>query len=226
MQTLYFTLAVFTAFHVVPAFGPVRRMLIGVLGKAPYIVGYSMISLGLLGWVGIAYAEAPYIEVWPQWPWTRWAPALLMVPACVLVVGSLVHANPLSVGVKADRFDPERPGIVSVTRHPLIWGLTLWAVAHMIPNGDQASLVMFGFFAALGLAGPMSLDAKAKRKLGPERWAELAAPTSSVPFWAALSGRAGIDWAGVLRVPTLGGLALYAVLIAGHLHAVGADPLP
>ena len=74
METLLLTIGVFIAFHIVPAIGPVRRGLIKVLGKAPYIVGYSMISLGLLGWVGIAYGEAEYVELWAQAEWMRWVP--------------------------------------------------------------------------------------------------------------------------------------------------------
>lgn len=226
MQALLLSLGVFTAFHVIPALPPVRRALIGAMGVAAYIVGYSMISLGLLGWVGVAYAQAEVVELWPQAVWTRWSPTLLMLPACVLLVGAFVHANPLSVAARSQGFDAQRPGIVSVTRHPLMWALILWAGAHIPPNGDAASLVMFGFFALLGLAGPKSLDAKARRQLGEAEWARLAAATASVPFWAALWGRARIDWARVLCAPTLGGLVLYAVLMGGHLFVIGVSPLP
>jgi len=226
METLLLTIGVFIAFHIVPAIGPVRRGLIKVLGKAPYIVGYSMISLGLLGWVGIAYSEAEYVELWAQAEWMRWVPLVAMYPACVFLVGTLVHANPLSVGVRGDRFDPEEPGIVSVTRHPLMWSLLLWSGAHIVPNGDLASVLMFGLFTLLGAFGPMSLDAKARRQLGAERWAELAGPTSNVPFAAALLGRTKVDWGMVLCRPTIGGMILYAVLLGGHFYAIGVDPLP
>lgn len=226
MADLILTLVVFAVFHMIPALGPVRRALVGAIGKAPYIVGYSMISIGLLGWVGVAYANAEYVHLWDQAYWMRWVPVVLMVPACMLLVGALTHANPLSVSLRAEGFNPEKPGIVSITRHPLIWGLVLWAVAHVIPNGDGASLVMFGFFALLGLVGPKSLDAKARRTLGEERWAELAGRTSSVPLLAVLRGRAAIDWPNVLCQPLIGGMVLYAVLMGGHLFAIGASPLP
>ncbi len=29
-------------------------------------------------------------------------------------------------------------------RHPMLWGAVIWAVAHLLVNGDQASLVLFG----------------------------------------------------------------------------------
>lgn len=226
MQTLLITIAVFIVFHIVPAIGPVRSGLIATIGKAPYIVGYSMISLGLLGWVGIAYSEAEYIELWQQAEWMRWVPVFVMYPACVLLVGTLVHANPLSVGVRGASYNPEKPGIVSVTRHPLMWSLVFWSTAHIVPNGDAASLVMFGLFTALGLFGPLSLDAKARRQLGAERWAELAGPTSNVPFLAIVRGRTPADWGNVLCQPTIGGMVLYAVLMGAHPFVIGASPLP
>ena len=231
METLLITIAVFIAFHMVPAIGPIRRGLISVVGQVPYIVGYSMLSLGLLGWVGVAYAEADYVELWQQATWMRWVPLVLMYPACALLVGSLAHANPLSVefragGLRGDPFNPEKPGIVSVTRHPLMWSFVLWAVAHMVPNGDVASLLMFGLFALLGLAGPKILDAKAKRKLGAEKWAELSGPTSNVPFIAILKGSIPADWGNVFCQPAIGGMILYAVLMGGHIFVIGASPLP
>jgi len=29
-------------------------------------------------------------------------------------------------------------------RHPMLWGVVVWAVAHLLVNGDQASIVLFG----------------------------------------------------------------------------------
>ena len=226
MQTLLLTIGVFIAFHVIPAIGPVRRAMISTIGKVPYIVGYSMISLGLLGWVGIAYSEAEYVELWETAEWMRWVPVVLMYPACALLVGSLAHANPLSVGMRGDQFNPQKPGIVSVTRHPLMWALLLWSIAHMVPNGDAASLVMFGLFTLLGAFGPMSLDAKARHKLGEERWAELAGPTSHVPFVAILRGSIPGDWGNVFCQPAIGGMILYGVLMGAHPFVIGMSPLP
>ncbi len=34
-------------------------------------------------------------------------------------------------------------GIFSVTRHPLTWGIALWASAHLLANGDLVSLIFF-----------------------------------------------------------------------------------
>lgn len=38
-----------------------------------------------------------------------------------------------------------------VMRHPMLWGTVIWAVAHLLVNGDQASILMFGGIGAWAL---------------------------------------------------------------------------
>ena len=62
--------------------------------------------------------------------------------------------------------DDPATGILRITRHPFLWGGLIWAVTHFIANGDLASLVLFGGFVVLTIAGPISIDRKRARKLG------------------------------------------------------------
>ena len=75
-----------------------------------------------------------------------------MLPAFVLVVLGLRTPNPTAVGMEglAAR-SPE--GIVRVTRHPLLIGIGLWALVHLVANGDVASFLFFGALAVTALAG-------------------------------------------------------------------------
>ena len=50
-----------------------------------------------------------------------------------------------------------------VTRHPFLIGVGLWAVLHLVANGDVASFIFFGAFAVTALAGTVSIDAKRRR---------------------------------------------------------------
>ncbi len=226
MSNLLLALGVFITFHAIPAAAPVRRALIEKFGKTVYIVGYFILSIALLTWVGFAYADADTSLLWPQWPWTRWVPVLVMPFVCILLVGALTQPNPLSIGVRAAQFDPARPRIVSITRHPIIWALVLWGLAHIVPNGNTASVLLFGLFVVLAALGPFSLDAKARRVLGGEDWARLAKPTSNVPFLAIFAGRTRLDWRGIGWVPVVGGLLLYGALLLAHPYVIGVSPLP
>lgn len=226
MSELLAALAVFIVFHALPAIGPVRRTLVAKLGTESYIVGYSVLSILLLTWVVMAYAHADTDMVWPQWPWTRWVPLLTMPWVCMFLVATFSESNPLSVSVKSDAFDPVHPGTVSITRHPLIWALLLWSGAHLFPNGDTASILLFGLFAALALMGPISLDAKKRKELGEADWQRLSAATSIVPFWAILRGRTRLDLKGIGLPRIAAALALYATLLALHPWVIGISPLP
>ena len=129
MNELLAALAVFLAVHAIPAIRPLRSRLIGLLGETPYIITFSVISLGLVTWLGIAYARAPYVELWPYVEELRWLPLLSMPIACVLTIAGLSSRNPFSLGAGSKDFNPERPGIVALARHPAVWGLVIWSAA-------------------------------------------------------------------------------------------------
>ena len=95
----------------------------------------------------------------------------------------------------------------------------MWASSHLLISGDLPSLVLFGAFLFLALVGPLSIDAKRKKKHG-ERWDRFAAVTSNLPFAAIVSGRNS------LRVGELGwwrialGLVLFVVTLILNIIAL------
>ncbi len=213
MTELVLAILVFVASHAIPALRPVRGAVVSRIGERPYLILYSCISLGAIWWLAAAYASAPYIEVWPFFPEARWVPVAVMPVSCILLVAAVSSPNPLSIQFSRQPFDPARPGIVSLTRHPLMWAFILWAGAHMVPNGDVASVMLFGVLLVLSALGFFSLDAKARAVLGEDEWFRLAQTRSR-------------DWAGIGRWRILGGTALYAALLLSHEWAIGVSPLP
>jgi uncharacterized membrane protein len=213
MTSLVAALAAFFGSHLVPALPALRRRLVAGLGWRGYLVAYSALSLGVLAWVGHAYLAAPYVEVWPYAPRLRWVPLLVMPAACVLLVAGLVRPNPLSISLwPGSGGAGPSGGLFGVIRHPVPWAFALWAVAHGVPNGDGASLVLFGAMAVLAVGGMHGLDAKRRRLLGAERWRIAARRQTRVD---------ARDLAGVG-----GGLLLYAVLALLHEPVLGLAPWP
>jgi len=51
-----------------------------------------------------------------------------------------------------------------VTRHPMLWGVTLWSVAHLIANGDLASILLFGSFVVFSLLLMLSANMRGVKK--------------------------------------------------------------
>lgn len=223
MTEFVVALVAFVASHAAPAAAPLRARLVARLGERVYLVLYSAASLGMLWWLASAYGRAPYVELWPHVSVLRWVTVAAMPLACILLVPGVTGPNPLSVGRGGAGFDPARPGIVAVTRHPVLWAFAVWAGAHLPPNGDAASVLLFGTFLAISLAGPALVDRKRRAALGAAEWARLAAGTSNLPLAALLAGRARLRGVGVGSV--LAALALYVVLLFGHPLVIGVDPI-
>ena len=143
----------------------------------------------------------------------------------LLLVGSLRPSNPTLAGpdmiLKGEL--PVR-GFTKITRHPMLWGIGLWAVSHLLANGDQASLILFGGMAILAFGGMAHIDARRRASLG-AAWGPVALTTSVVPFLAAIQGRTRIDWAGIGLARVAGGLAVYAAFLLTHGWATGVDIL-
>jgi uncharacterized membrane protein len=220
-------LVAFLASHSVPARPAVRRMLRERLGGRAYMVLYSIVSLAVLAWLIAAAGTTPRIQLWGFEPWQLWVPNIVMPFACVLIAYGFASPDPFSItGLNRAAFDPSRPGIAGITRHPILWAVTLWAGAHVVPNGDLAHVILFGLFALFGLAGMAIFDARKRREWGAELWAERTAHTSLLPFAAVLAGR--FSGAGLHARPLLliAALALYLSLILLHPHAIGLSPLP
>lgn len=219
-------LAVFLASHSIPALPNLRAVLVRRLGERGYLAAYSLLSLSLLGWLIHAALTAPYAELWGHPPGAAWIPTLVMPWACILLVAGVTTPNPLSFGSLSGPYDPARPGIVAITRHPVLWGVTLWAGAHLAPNGDVAAAAMFGLFTGFGFIGPLLVDSKIRRRMGPETWNRLAAGTAVMPGSALLRGRAAFAWRDLGWARVAGGLALYFALIPVHEWVFGVWPWP
>jgi uncharacterized membrane protein len=226
MSNFQLALAVFIGTHVVIAAPGVRRGLIAGLSEGVFLLMYSAMSIGLFAWLIVAAMGADTTPLWAPAPWAYWVAIVLMPLAAVLLGASLAAPNPLSIAFVAGAFDPKRPGAVAITRHPILWGLALWGLSHVPPNGDTVMLTLFGglgFFASIGM---VIVEKKKRQALGEERWQSLAASTSFLPFGAIVRGRA--RWPGDAR--TLAGAVFGAVvsaflLLGGHIWLFNRDPL-
>jgi uncharacterized membrane protein len=186
------------------------------LGEQGFLFVYSLTALVTFAWFVVAYARAPIILVWVAPRWTAFVPVLAMPLATVLLVAGYTTANPTAVGMERSvRADDPAPGILRITRHPVMWAVGLWALSHLIANDDLASLWFFGVIAALALGGTVLIDRKKQLALG-SHWQRLAEITSNIPFAALVTGRTRMRWRdiGILR-PTAA-LLLYAVLYLAH----------
>lgn len=220
MGELAAALALFMLSHMLPMRPRFRQPLEARLGRIGFLLAYSLLSLAIIYWLAHAFRAAPYIALWPWSLWAAWLPVLLMPLACVLIVAGASSKNPFSLGPGGEGYDPARPGIVSVTRHPMMWGLVLWAGSHIPPNGDAAGVLLFGLMLLLSLAGTWTLERARQRRYSDSEWQRYYAGTVNLPFAAWR----GIDWRGIGWIRLLGGLLLYGVLLFAHQAVIGIAP--
>jgi len=224
MTPLIAAMLAFIGAHVVLSSGPVRRPLARAMGERAFSGVYSAIVLALLVWTVIEFNRAPIVALWAL-PWAPMAPLLVMPLAVLFLVCGVSQRNPTMVGAQFGAAGDPAPGILRVTRHPVLWSFALWGMAHIVTGGDVASLVFFGGLAAFALAGMVIIDLK-RRARDPEGYARFAAATSRLPFWALITGRAQFDFAGIGWWRVAIAFALYVALMAGHRYFTGAPVLP
>ena len=226
IEGLLLAVACFAGGHFALSSLPVRRRLIGAVGQGPFRALYSIAALGALAWTIMAYGAAPDSPLWGAGMGLVHAPVFLMVPACILAVAGVTTRSPTMVGGEKLAGDADAvTGIVTITRHPFLWAVTLWSAGHIAANGDLASIVFFGGFALLALGGMAHIDHRRKIAVGPD-WGPIAMTTSAVPFLAAIQGRRAIDWRGIGWARLAGGIGLFLALAAAHPWIAGVAILP
>lgn len=215
--------AVFAAFfltHSIPVRPAIKARLTARLGARGFGILYSLLSLAMLTLLIWAAGRAPYIELWPQMPWHRHVVQLGMLAVCLILGFSIGRPNPLSFGgARNDSFDPARPGIVGWVRHPILLALALWAVLHLLPNGDLAHVILFGVLGAFAVAGGRLIDRRRQREMGLARWQALRQAIATAPRFGATATPAAI----LIRLGL--GVALFAVLLWAHPAVIGVSAL-
>jgi uncharacterized membrane protein len=205
-----------------------RDTLTARLGEGPYRGAFALASVIGLVWMIYGYRHAPTVALWARLPGLRPVAFVLVFLAFLFVGIGLTTPSPTQVGMDSTLAAGTASvhGMVRITRHPFLWGVALWALVHLIMNGDLASCILFGSLLLLALGGPVAIDAKRRRKFG-DAWARFTQITSSVPFAAILSGRDSLSLA--LRevgiVPPLAAVLAYALVFYFHGRLFGA-PLP
>jgi uncharacterized membrane protein len=164
-----------------------RTRLRARLGEGAYKGLYSVLSIAgfVLLIYGYAQARLEPTLLWATPLWTRHLAALLTIPAFVLLVAAYVPGN----------------AIKSKLHHPMVLGVKVWALAHLVANNTLADLLLFGGFllwAVLSLRAARARDRAGQVVYAPGR----AGPTvvtvvAGLAAWAAFAFWAHAAWIGV-----------------------------
>ena len=214
---------VFVGGHFLLCGKPLRQGLIARLGPQ---AARGLTALALLAsflWMIYAYGRAPDWQLWSPPPGFAWVPLLVMPFACILLVAALTTASPTGVaGATMVQDAPGSPivGILTVTRHPMLWAFALWAASHLFIAGKLSSVIMLLGILLLSLGGMWHIDQRREAELG-GAWGPVKLTSSLLPFLAIANGRCQADWAGIGWPRLVGGLVLYVVILLLHGSLIG-----
>lgn len=143
MTLLILGLVVFLGVHCFSMVRGSRAALITRVGEGPYKGIYSLLSLVGIVLIAVGYGQyraGGYIPVWDPPVWTRHLALLLVWIAFVCVVAAYL------------------PGRIKARlKHPMLAGVKIWALAHLLANGDLGSILLFGSILAWAVAARISV---------------------------------------------------------------------
>jgi len=91
------------------------------------------------------------------------AKVFMLLALVTIVMGPLVKSSRAVMSERA--LDPEISGLLKIMAHPVQWGILLFASAHLLANGDSASILFFGTFALLSFFGMLSMDQRRRPQI-------------------------------------------------------------
>jgi len=229
LNALFVATVAFVGGHFLLSSAAVRRRLVRLLGEAGFMPAYTLAITGAFIWMVAAYRVAPIVPVWEPPPAFTWIPLALMPIAIFLAVAGLTTRSPTQVGAERALASglPENPGpgIISITRHPFLWGTALWAAVHLAVTGDLANITVMGGILILSIGGMLHIDQRREDALG-AAWGPVKLTTSLVPFAAILTKRTHLDWRGIGWWRPLAAVAIYLLFLQLHAWALGVSPWP
>jgi len=196
MDMLIAGLVIFLGIHALRVWGEgVRRALLLRLGSMGFKGVYSIASLAGLYLLIVGYGQARLepVPLWTPPPGVGHATAALMWVSMVMLAASQIPRN----------------GIKARLRHPMVLGVKVWALSHILANGTLHDLLLFGGFLVWAV---LSFRAARQRDRAALEAGDI---TESPPTSAAATVGA-----------VLAGTAVWAALImAGHLWLIGVAPI-
>lgn len=146
------------------------------MGYGPYMGLYSLVSLisfalivygfGVARGAGILYAPPT---------WLAHINLLLTIPALILLIASQVPAG----------------YIKKATKHPMLLAVKLWALGHLLANGELNSVLLFGSFLAYAIFDRIMVKRRGDNGPGPDvtlsPMMDIVSVIGGLGAWAAIA---------------------------------------
>ena len=226
LMLLVVSLLSFVGLHFALSARRPRAVLIDRLGEMGFLGLYSAIALAALAGIVQGFRTAPYVVWWIPPAWGRFVALFAMPITLYFWVAGFSTPNPAAAGQQGllSETEPAR-GILRITRHPALCGFALWALLHLLANGDRAGVLTFLSVLVLSIGGMLHIDSR-RQQNGGTAWQAFSDRTSRVPFAAIVRGRNSLRLTELGLVRPLIALVLYGAILAFHRTFYGVSPLP
>ncbi len=134
MAYLIAGIVLFFGMHLVPTAPRLKAALVTRLGEKGYRAAFSLVAFAGLGLIIWGRASTGHYAIYHPPAWGHAAALVLMLPAFILLAAANMKGH-----------------IRKATRHPMLLGALLWALAHLLANGDLISIWLFASFAVFSL---------------------------------------------------------------------------
>lgn len=151
MTLLVVGLILFLGIHLIRILVPgFRQSMIDRVGQSGWSVGYSLASVVGLVLVIYGFDQARQVTGMLYYPpvWTAHIAITLMLIASICLIAGFLPAG--NIAVK--------------TKHPMVLSVKIWALAHLLANGETSSVLLFGSFLAWGVI--MRIALKRRQRAG------------------------------------------------------------
>lgn len=152
---------------------PWRNKVAGIIGEWPWKGVYSLVAIAGLVMMIQGYQAVRYdtIVLYTPPQWLHYVSAILLLPVFPLLVAA---------------YFPGR--IKSITGHPMLLAVKIWALAHLLVTGSLADALLFTSFLAWAVWDRISLNSRQQRPLPgapPSRLNDIIAVAGGLALYCA-----------------------------------------
>jgi uncharacterized membrane protein len=149
MLILILGLVLFLGLHLIRTVAPgVRTAMVARMGVSGWKVMHASVAVVSMIILIYGYSVAPVINVWFPPMGMHHLTVTLMLFATICLVAGLLPAG----------------RIVVLTKHPMVLAIKIWALSHLLSNGDLRSIILFGAFLAWGVI--LRISMKRRQRAG------------------------------------------------------------
>lgn len=153
MLILIAGILIFMVAHGAPQVTALHGRMISALGPRGYRMTAALLSLAGLALIVLGFATyraSGWVQVWQPPAALRHLALLLMLPVFVLLSAAYLPGK-----------------IKALAKHPMLLSVKLWALAHLLANGDLGGIILFASFLVWAVSARISAKRRALPVMAP-----------------------------------------------------------